>query len=319
VRSDLVNVFEIRGLWKTYRDGEITANKGINLDIARGEIFGLLGPNGSGKTTLVKQALGLLRPDRGTVRFYDCDVVKHPSVVARFVGSMNQKMGALGDLYPGECLEVTGRLKGMRRRAAKKESESWLERFELGPFGKTPVKKLSGGQTQIVGICAALMGGPEVLVLDEPTNNLDPAVRRQIWDLLVERNKNHHTTVLLVTHNVLEAERVLQRVALINDGEVKVVGRVDDLKKAVHKTARVAFRLSDRWRSFAELPGADRLKGRVRRTSAGGWMLWVHGHELRLALDQLLEHMDREEVLDLSVMPPTLEDVYLGFSDDGSQ
>ncbi|MCK4258561.1 MAG: ABC transporter ATP-binding protein [Halanaerobiales bacterium] len=190
-------VFEIRNLNKTYKNGAIIANKDINLTIKEGEIFGLLGPNGAGKTTLLKQMVGLLKPDTGTVKFYDQEVSKNPDIITHFVGHMTQRIGALGDLRVQEALEVTGKLKGMTKKTARQQAKDLIEEFDI-KYSKRPLNKLSGGQNRLVSLCTALIGNPRVLILDEPTNDLDPVYRRQVWDKILNLNKTVGLTIILV-------------------------------------------------------------------------------------------------------------------------
>ena len=117
-------IYQINNITKTYKHGKVVANKDISFTIEEGEIFGLLGPNGAGKTTLIKQMVGLLKPDQGSIQFYDLEISKNPEALTYFIGHMTQKIGALGDLYAYEALEITGKLKGLTKQAAKSKPKN---------------------------------------------------------------------------------------------------------------------------------------------------------------------------------------------------
>ncbi|HEY5051625.1 MAG TPA: ABC transporter ATP-binding protein, partial [Acidothermaceae bacterium] len=207
--------YVVSGLSKVYRakSGDVTATDDIALEVRRGEVFGLLGPNGAGKTSLVRQLIGLLRPDAGRIQLFGRDVVAVPRVVPDFVAYLPQDDAALADLTTAGALETTARLRGLSRPGATAARDDVIDELGLGGFADRPIAKLSGGQRRLAGVGAALVGDRPVLVLDEPTTGLDPSARRAVWSALERRRSEQATTVVLVTHNVLEAETVLDRVA----------------------------------------------------------------------------------------------------------
>jgi len=237
-------VYCIRGLTKVYKNG-VVANDGIDLDIHHGETFGLLGPNGAGKTTLVKQIVGLLRPTAGYIHLFGRDIVQEPDVVPKHVAYLPQTLMSLRAYRVREAIYYTGILRGLTTKEARVQTDDLLERLHLAPLSRRLVGNLSDGQKQLVAVAVTLIAYRTVVVLDEPTNNLDPAVRRLVWDVLGELREQRGVTVILVTHNVLEAERVLTRVAIIDEGRVIALGTPDELKAQVASHARLEFRLKD--------------------------------------------------------------------------
>lgn len=300
-------LLEVEGLTKLYRRGKVRANDGIDLRVEQGEIFGLLGPNGAGKTTLVRQVVGLLRPTEGSIRLFAQDVVRHPERAPEHLAYFGQRPSTLDALRPAEALEATGRLRGMAPALARKAAHEWIDRLGLAGDAKRYIKKLSGGQQKLVAFALCLIGDRPLLVLDEPTNDLDPLNRRLLWDILRER-RDQGTSVLLVTHNVHEAEQVLDRVAVVDGGRVRVQGRVTDLKRRVDDRLRV-----DIWPSSQSpaLRGALDQFGDVAEAD-GYFRLLVRRDDVHRVLAELTAR--RSEVEEFRVVPPSLEDVYVAQS-----
>ncbi|MDT3399915.1 ABC transporter ATP-binding protein, partial [Streptomyces sp. B1866] len=239
----------VRGLVKTYpavrgrrgafAEPAVRASDGIDLDVAPGEVFGLLGPNGAGKSTLVRQLTGLLRPDAGSVQVLGHDLVRHPERAARLVGYLSQHSTALDELTVALAAETTGRLRGLPARTARAERDAVLDELGLAGVAGRPVGKLSGGQRRLACVAAALVGERPVLVLDEPTTGMDPVARRAVWAAVDRRRAERGVTVLLVTHNVVEAETVLDRVAVLERGRVIACDTPAGLKALVADEVRV--------------------------------------------------------------------------------
>src|SRR5262249_24123164 len=150
------------------------ANDGIDLDVDSGEVFGVLGPNGAGKTTLVRQLMGLLRPDSGSITLFGRDIVACPDAAARCAAYLAQEEPALTDLPVGLAVATPARLRGLGVGAARAARDALLEELDLGTVAGRPLGKLSGGQRRLAAVAATLVGDRPVLVLDEPTAGLDP-------------------------------------------------------------------------------------------------------------------------------------------------
>ncbi|MER6447662.1 ABC transporter ATP-binding protein [Streptomyces venezuelae] len=308
----------VRDLVKTYpavrgRRGapalpETRANDGISLDVRRGEIFGLLGPNGAGKSTLVRQLTGLMRPDSGSVNLLGHDLVRHPERASRLLAYLGQESTALDELTVALAAETTGRLRGQGVRAARAARDAVLEELGLTPIAGRPLKKLSGGQRRLACFAAALVGERPVLVLDEPTTGMDPVARRAVWAAVDRRRAQHGTTVLLVTHNVIEAETVLDRVAVIDQGKVIACDTPAGLKATVSGEVRLELV----WREAAplEVPEVARLRGQAVE-SGRRWVLRLPPDEARAAVASVTGGPAFAALDDFTLATPSLEDVYL--------
>jgi ABC-2 type transport system ATP-binding protein len=316
-------VCAVRGLTKTYpaaraRRGtpatpEITATDDIRLDVRRGEIFGLLGPNGAGKSTLVRQLTGLMRPDRGSVEILGHDIVRHPERASRILAYLGQESTALDELTVSLAAETTGRLRGLDLRRARVERDAVLEELGLTPLAARPLKKLSGGQRRLACFAAALVGERPLLVLDEPTTGMDPVARRAVWAAVDRRRAEHGTTVLLVTHNVIEAETVLDRVAVLHHGRVVACDTPAGLKAEVAGEVRVELVWRDR--PPLDVPEVAALHDRAAE-SGRRWTLRLAPEEARAVVATVTGGAAFAALDDFTLATPSLEDVYLALGGD---
>ncbi|GAA2724817.1 ABC transporter ATP-binding protein [Streptomyces luteosporeus] len=310
----------VRGLVKTYptaRGGSrVRATDGVDLDVRRGEIFGLLGPNGAGKTTLVRQLTGLLRPDEGTIGLLGHDLVRHPERAARLIGYLGQSSTALDELTVALAAETTGRLRGLSLRAARAERDEVLDELGLGAIAARPLKKLSGGQRRLATFAAALVGERPLLVLDEPTTGMDPVARRAVWSAVDRRRAERGTTVLLVTHNVIEAETVLDRVAVLDEGRIIACDTPAGLKQLVGDEVRVDLV----WRAEPplEVPEVAALREAAQETGRR-WSLRLAPADARAAVAAVTGGPAFAALDDFTLATPSLEDVYLALGGDRSQ
>jgi ABC-2 type transport system ATP-binding protein len=286
------------------------ASDGISLRVARGEIFGLLGPNGAGKTTLVRQLTGLLRPDAGQITLLGHDLVRHPRRAARLLAYLGQESTALDELTVALATETTARLRGLDAAAARRERDDLLDELGLAGLAARPLRRLSGGQRRLACVAAALAGRRPVLVLDEPTAGMDPVARRAVWAALDRRRAEEGTTVLLVTHNVSEAETVLDRVAVLDAGRVIACDTPGGLKELVG----AAVRLDLVWREeAAEAPADPRVRALRAHAEIAGrrWTLRLPPDEARAAVAAVTQGPAFAELEDFTLANPSLEDVYL--------
>ncbi|HWB66881.1 MAG TPA: ABC transporter ATP-binding protein [Mycobacteriales bacterium] len=308
--------YVVRDLVKSYRGGTIRANCGIDLDIPAGEVFGLLGPNGAGKTTLVRQLAGVARPDSGSIRLAGHDVVAEPAIAPRLVGYLAQSEPALAELPVRLAIATTARLRGSGRRVAGQQADALIDEFGLATVAGRPLVGLSGGQRRLAWVASALAAERPVLILDEPTAGLDPVARRAVWSALRSRCTERGATVVLVTHNVLEAESVLDRVAVIDRGRVVACDTPGGLKAAVDD----AVRLDLVWRH--DPPLDDPVVSELAATAVVDGRRWrarVERADARRLVDRLTTGAMFEALDDFTVSTPSLEDVYLalgGMADD---
>ena len=229
------NVVELRGVEKTFRDFWMRpmahAVRGIDLDVRRGDVFGLTGPNGSGKSTTIKMILGLMRPTKGAVRLFGMDP-RRRAARAR-LGYLPE----LSRLHPFLTAEETvmyyAGLSGMDRAEARRRTSELLASMKLQDAGRRTVGGFSKGMARRVAIAAALVSSPELLVLDEPTSGLDPTGMRDMKDL-IRRLASGGMTVLLTSHHLFDVQDVCNRIAVISEGRVVGAGDVAEIIANAH-------------------------------------------------------------------------------------
>jgi ABC-2 type transport system ATP-binding protein len=230
----------VRGLVKLYKDGT-EANRGIDLDVRRGEVVSVLGPNGAGKTTFLRQLTTELLPTEGSVSVFGVDAVAEPERVKRVMGITPQEAGLFESLTVREHLELFACLKGLNKREARADALAVIDELGLVPETGKLVGALSGGQRRRILIGLALLGRPPLLVLDEPTTGLDPSSRRAVWSV-IRRAVVGGATVILSTHYMEEAERLSDRVGIIKAGRLAAFGTLDELLSRVERSYRLSYR-----------------------------------------------------------------------------
>jgi ABC-2 type transport system ATP-binding protein len=296
--------YAVTGLVRRY--GGLRANDGIDLTVHAGEVFGLLGPNGAGKTTLVRQLVGLLRPDAGVVTLFGTPIDRR--LVAAAVAYLPQADLAIADLPVHRAIETTAVLRGLRRHGARAAAAALLAELGLEPVADRTLGTLSGGQRRLAAFATVLAGERPVLVLDEPTTGLDPVARRAVWAAIERRRVERDASVVLVTHNVLEAETVLDRVAVLDAGRVIACDTPGRLKA----TLGDALRLELVWRDVPPLGDPAVAELAALATIAGRrWSLRLPAGEARTALAAITAGAALAALDDFTLATPSLEDVYL--------
>jgi ABC-2 type transport system ATP-binding protein len=230
----MTNAIETTGLVKHF--GATRALDGVDLRIPQGTVYGLLGPNGAGKTTTIRILATLLRPDAGRATVLGHDVLRQPETVRRKVSLTGQFASVDEDLTGQENLVLVGRLLGLSWRDARRRASDLLDAFALRDAAGRQVQTYSGGERRRIDIAASLVAVPEILFLDEPTTGLDPRSRTQVWEL-VRRIAGDGTTVLLTTQYLDEADRLAERMAVIDHGRVIAEGTSRELKASVGSNA----------------------------------------------------------------------------------
>ncbi|WP_327357339.1 ATP-binding cassette domain-containing protein [Streptomyces sp. NBC_01304] len=307
---------EARDLIKTY-PGDVTALSGMSLTVEPGTVFGLLGPNGAGKSTTVKILTTLARPDSGTATVAGHDALRHPDRVRRAIGVVAQKSGADPVATGAENLTLQGRLYGLRGRELTRRVDELLDRFDLVDAAKRQVKGYSGGMQRRLDVALGLVHRPEVLFLDEPTTGLDPEARTAMWDEIARLAGDEGLTILLTTHYLEEADRLAERIAIVDRGRVVVEGTPDALKgelrgDAVHLELRGSVGEAGRTLledALNELPGVYEVQLDGRRIS-------VRAQDGAAAVPALLGALERAgvQVAAATVARPSLDDVYLRYA-----
>ena len=217
--------------------GSFVAVNGISFDVDQGEIFGLLGPNGAGKTTTIKMLCTILLPTNGKAEVDGFDVVKEADEVRRRIGVVTEKLVAYDRLTPLENLSIFGRLYEMDSQSIKQRSEELLKLVDLWEFRKTRVGNFSSGMRQRLNIVRALIHDPKIIFLDEPTIGLDPTTSHNIRELVKRLNAEEKKTVLLTTHYMDEADRLSNRIGIIDYGKIIALDTPSNLKASVGKNA----------------------------------------------------------------------------------
>jgi len=206
---------------------------GINFNIEEGDFIGLLGPNGAGKTTTIKMLTGLIRPDKGKIYYYENIFSRHTPALKKLMGVVPQQSNLDRDLTAHENLYLHAILHGIPKRWRDAKIDEALEFAGLADYKKTQVKTFSGGMQRRLVIVRALLHEPKILFLDEPTVGLDPQIRHSIWELIIKTNRIKKTAILLTTHYIEEAEKLCQKVTIIDKGKIIATGLPDLLKKDI--------------------------------------------------------------------------------------
>jgi len=306
-------IIETIELTKTYPGTDFRAVDGLNLRVGTGEVFGLLGPNGAGKTTTVGVLTTRVVPSSGEAHVGGIDVLRHPTLVKQLIGVVSQQNTLDRQLTPWENLYFHGRLFGMPPRECRQIADELLERFQLHRFAKASIYALSGGMAQRLMVARAIFHRPAVLFLDEPTAGLDPQGRLALWDLLRGLNAEGQT-IMLTTHYMEEADKLCDRVAIMDHGKILALDTPAALKRSVGADTIVAVkaaaepdRLEDAFRR--------RLDGLTRaRIIEGGVELQVRGVDRLVPRIVEAAEADGITLADLSVAEPTLETVFIGLT-----
>jgi ABC-2 type transport system ATP-binding protein len=215
-------VLHIDSLTKVYRRGA-RANDGISLDVAAGEVLGLLGHNGAGKTTLLSQIVGLVRPTAGRITLLGRDPVADPAWGRTACSFQPQAQAPLTGVTTRQAIEIVGRIRGGSRPAVRRRTAELLAALDIEEWADQPGERLSGGVRRLTAFCMAIVEPGSLVMLDEPTNDVDPVRRRLLWEQ-VRALATDGRGVVLVTHNITEAERAIDRVVVLDHGRVAAAG-----------------------------------------------------------------------------------------------
>jgi ABC-2 type transport system ATP-binding protein len=305
-------LLEIDRLTKVYRTG-VCANDAITLSVREGEVFGLLGHNGAGKTTLVNQVVGLLKPTSGSIRIDGRDIVADPGLARRLCSFQAQAQVPIDGLSPRQAIELLGQLRGASRAEVKQRREHLVRGLDLDEWVDTDAARLSGGVKRLVAFAMAAVTPGRLVMLDEPTNDVDPVRRRLLWRQ-VRALADHGAAVLLVTHNVIEAERSVDRLAILDGGRVVAEGTPAELKARIGAELRLELVMEP---NLVDLPVSpfggsvvsigNRLMVGVPSDAAGQAVTWA-------------ESLERAGMVEeFTLGPATLEDVYVALVDTSGE
>jgi ABC-2 type transport system ATP-binding protein len=297
----------------TKRFGDFTAVDEITFAVERGEIFGLLGPNGAGKSTLIRMLTTLIPPTSGTARVAGFDVVRQQDGVRRAIGVIPQAMTSDLELSVEENLLIFAKLYGVGREKRTRLMKELIEAVELTQWADKPVKNLSGGMRRRVEIARGLIHEPSIFFLDEPTTGLDPVSRVAVWEMLRRIKARSNLTVLLTTHYMDEADKLCDRVAIVDHGKLAALDSPMTLKASVpgRNVLEVSFSATPpEWlERLKKLPEVEGVTGQdpVYRIASR------HGPATTLALMEMAEQAGII-VHSLSVQSTTLDDVFVHYT-----
>lgn len=299
----MTSVIEVRDLRKTY--GSVVAVDKISFDVAQGEIFGMVGPNGAGKTTTIECVEGLRQPDEGSVRLLAADPYTQRQAIAGRIGIQLQESSLPPRLHVGEAMQLFASF----YEGQQADLEELLALMGLADKRTTAFAKLSGGQKQRLFIALSLLNRPDVVFFDELTTGLDPQARRSMWGL-VRQIRERGCTVFLTTHYMEEAERLCDRVLIIDHGRVVALDTPEALIRSLGVEKRLVFTLPD---GQIDAPLVDLPQ--VQSVERSGRRMVVYGHGERFASSVVSALEDAGvDFLDLSTEQPNLEDVFIALT-----
>ena len=316
----------VEGLTKIFPPN-LKAVDNVSFSVKDGEIFGLLGPNGAGKTTIIKSIMTLTIPTSGQIIVRGVDVRRAPAVARQMMGYVPQEVSVDGDLTAYENLLIFAKFYYVERSIRKERIDEALAYMGLAERASDLVKTFSGGMMRRLEIAQALVNRPRVLFLDEPSIGLDPSARIEVWKHIQKMKAELGTTIFLTTHDMLEAEKLCQRLAIMNEGKIVVTGTPDELKESVGKElVSVKFgRLGQAPREvprvrFPETLGVSLMeKGAVaaydQRTQGDEEVVLVKG-KAEDAVPGIVRAYENEgvDIASISVSKPTLDDVFLKYT-----
>jgi ABC-2 type transport system ATP-binding protein len=293
-------VLSVENLTKRY--GDVEAVRGISFSVEEGEVFGLLGPNGAGKTSTIEILEGLRNADGGTVSVCGYDPQRNPDELKREIGAALQSTALPEKLRVIEALRLFA---GFYKR--RRDPDDLLRRFGLEEKRNAYYSQLSGGQKQRLALAIALINDPKVVFLDEPTAGLDPQVRREIYDIIEELRRDKKT-IVLTTHYIEEAEKLCDRVAIVDHGKVIAQGTPRELKQSSADKTRIEVRLARE-----ESEESLKLLEGVSDCRALNGLYVLHCQRPPQAIVSLVKHLEtrNNELVGLEIATPSLEDVFI--------
>jgi ABC-2 type transport system ATP-binding protein len=306
-----MNAIDVQNIVKKF--GDFTAVKGISFAVEEGEIFGLLGPNGAGKSTLIRMMVTLLPPTSGTALINGFDVVKQSDGVRQSIGVIPQAMTSDLELSVEENLIIFAKLYSVPRAKRERLITELLEAVELTQWRKAQVKNLSGGMRRRVEIARGLVHEPRIFFLDEPTTGLDPVSRVAVWEMLAKIKSERNLTILITTHYMDEADKLCDRIAIVDHGELKALDSPLKLKASIpgKNSLEVSFSNAPAdWQERIErLPGVESVSAHenIFRIATGS------GPQTTLALMELAA-TSGVTVGSLSVQSTSLDDVFVHYT-----
>lgn len=318
----MTTILEVQNLKKVYQKkngGTHTAVNGISFALKKGEIFSFLGPNGAGKSTTINMLTTQLSPTSGEILFQGQSITDNPSLVRSKVGIVAQHNNLDRGLTARENLIYHGRYFGMSHQEVNRKADELLASFGLTDWQNEYVKSFSGGMAQRLKIARAIMHEPDILFLDEPTTGLDPAYREILWEHVLRLNKEKQTTVFLTTHYMEEPERFSDRIVIYNQGEIKAIGTVAELRELVPAKNVISITLNQITprliNAIKNLPGVKEVFQKNEKS------LVVYGDNSHTLLTEVISLIEKQaetlESINLSVT--TLDDIFIQLTNQSQE
>jgi ABC-2 type transport system ATP-binding protein len=293
--------------------GAFCAVDSLSFSVERGEIFGLLGPNGAGKSTLIRMLTTLIPPTSGTARINGFDVARAADEVRRSIGVIPQAMTSDLDLSADENMNIFAKLYGVPRERRRRVVRELLEAVDLGQWGDKQVKNFSGGMRRRLEIARGLVHEPNIFFLDEPTTGLDPASRIGVWEMLTKLKKGRDLTILLTTHYMDEADKLCDRIAIMDHGKLVALDSPLKLKAAIpgNDILEISFAsIPEGWsETLKNLPDVQSVKAEDHVYRIGS----NNGPRTTVALMEATR-LAKVEITSLSVQSTTLDDVFMHYT-----
>ncbi len=333
IQNTSTNAIEVEHLVKQYPAAKVNAVDDISFAVKRGEIFGLLGPNGAGKTTTIGVLTTSVVPSAGKARIMDIDVAADPMSVKQRIAVVPQQSNLDRSLRAREILTFHAMYHGIPKADREARADELLNELGLGDRGKDVVRRYSGGMAQRLMLARALMHSPDVLVLDEPTNSLDPQSRLFLWDRIRSLNAQG-VTILLTTHDMDEADQLCERIAIMDHGRVLVLDTPAELKKTVPGGTRLELRVRvpehvtssssstltegqpksyivNALREMTDATKVEEIVGDGAEQGVNLYRLYAEdANELVVGATQAISRAGGE-LRDLRIVKPSLEDVFI--------
>ena len=309
-------MIETRGLRKSFRSRAgrekktVDAVRGVNLQVAEGEIFGFLGPNGAGKTTTLRMLATLIEPDGGEATIAGADLRKDPAEVRRRIGYVAQGGSTWDESTAREELVLHARLYGIPKAEAHRRAARALDAFQLSEYADRKCKTYSGGQRRRVEIALGIIHEPSIVFLDEPTTGLDPQSRAHMWDE-IRRLRTEGMTVFITTHYLDEADALCDRIAIMDHGEVVAEGTPAELKREISGDVVLVGLDTATTPQAAQLLDGEPYVNKLETADDGGLRLYVD--EGAIAIPQILRRLDGAGLTlsSIELHRPSLDDVFL--------
>jgi ABC-2 type transport system ATP-binding protein len=289
-------MLKVEGLTKKFPNGR--GIEEVTFTVNKGEVFGFLGPNGAGKSTTIRHIMGFMQPDRGSVTVNGLDVWRAQGTVQKHTGYLPGEINFIDGMTGTGFLEFMASMQGVKNPAKR---QHLIERLQFD--AATPIRKMSKGMKQKVGIVAAFMHSPEVIILDEPTSGLDPLMQKVFIELVLEE-KAAGTTFLMSSHSFQEIERTCDRAAIIKDGRIVTVKNIHELQSMQRKLFEITFEAAGDAERFAAsgLPAVTREGDRVRVAVQGNY-------------NEFTREIAKYRIRSIDISTQNLEDIFMNYYD----